>query len=207
MVLLQKIKKLVRKNFSVNQKALPKLFFFTDRKQFSDIFAVIESLPNFEAGIIIREYDLSCCQRVEFAKKIIEIARKKSLLVLIGKDLKMALELGADGVHFSDHDKLWKKYSAFKTKKNFIFTCSIHNLKSLKKAYNSGFDALFYSPVFSTKTHLNQKPIGVMRLAKIALKSKIPLYALGGINLGNLRQLKNCCINGIAGISIFSLNR
>ncbi len=208
MILPQEADKLVRKNYKVNCKALPKLFFFTDRTRFSDIFAVIKSFPNSASiAIIIREYDLSRNERREFANRIIKIAREKSLLVLIGKDLKMALELGADGVHFSDHDKLWKKYSAFKTKKNFIFTCSIHNLKSLKKAYNSGFDALFYSPVFSTKTHSNQKPIGVMSLAKIALKSKIPLYALGGITLGNLRQLKNCCINGIAGISIFSLNR
>ena len=205
MILLEKTKKLVRKNYRVNLKALPELFFFTDRKKFSDIFAVIKSLPNHHTAIIIREYDLSRFERMKFARKIIKIAKEKSLLVLIGKDLKMALELNADGVHYSDHDKNWKKYSALKIKKGFIFTCSIHFSRSLKKAQNAGFNAIFYSPIFPTKTHASQKPVGVKSLAKIALKSKIPLYALGGINLGNLRQLKNCRINGIAGISIFSL--
>ena len=144
---------------------------------------------------------------MEFAKKVIKIAKEKFLPVLIGKDLKMAMELGADGVHFSDYDNSWKKYSTFKLKKNFIFTCSIHSLKSLKKVHNSAFDTIFYSPIFATKTHINQKPVGVLSLAKIALKSKIPLYALGGVNLSNLRQLRNCHISGIAGISIFSLKK
>lgn len=205
MVLFQEVEKLVRKNCPVNEKALPKLFFFTDRKQFLDIFAVIKSMPDDKAAIIIREYDLSRLERMEFARKIIKIAKEKSLLVLIGKDLKMAQNLKADGVHFSDHDCYLTKYQKFKTKKNFIFTCSIHSARSLKKAQNSLFDVVFYSPIFATKTHPNQKPAGVFSLAKIALKSKIPLYALGGINLDNLKQLKNCHISGIAGISIFSI--
>ena len=205
MILFQEVKKLVRKNCRVNEKALPVLFFFTDRKQFPDIFEVIKSMPNAGAAIIVREYDLSHSDRTEFAKKIIKIAKEKSLLVLIGKNLKMALELKADGVHFSDHDNCWKKYSTLKLKKNFIFTCSTHSSKSLNKSYKSDFYAVLYSPIFTTKTHLNQKSVGVLNLAKIALKSKIPLYALGGVNLSNLRQLKNCYISGIAGISIFSL--
>ena len=46
MILLQEVKKLVRKNCRVNQKALPKFFFFTNRKQFPDIFAAIKFMPS-----------------------------------------------------------------------------------------------------------------------------------------------------------------
>lgn len=79
----------------------------------------------------------------------------------------------------------------------------IPRVNSLIQAQNSNLDAIFFSPIFPTKTHLDQKPAGILRLAKIALKSKIPLYALGGITLGNLKKLKNCRLKGIAGISIF----
>lgn len=204
MNLFLKVKKIVRKNTRVNNKALPHLFFFSDRRQFSDIFATIKLLKNASAAIIIREYDLDRKDRGEFAKKIIKIAKSKSLPVLIGKDLKLALELGADGVHFSDHDQKWYKFKKIPLKKNFIFTCSIHAEDSLRKAEISGFDAIFYSPIFTTKTHPNQKPAGVKALTKIALKSKIPLYALGGITPDNIRQLRACKINGIGGISIFN---
>ena len=203
MNLFSEIEKLVIKNRRVNKKALPALFFFTNRHQFADIFEIIKSFPKSSVAIIVREYDLPYEERLEFVLKIKKIALEKDLLVLVGKDLKLALEAEIDGLHISDRNVISQKNLCRKNP-NFIITKSCHSEIEVIKAGNSGFDAIFFSPIFTTKTHPNQKPAGVLALSKIALKSKIPLYALGGIGPCNLRRLRNCKISGIAGISIFS---
>ena len=91
----------------------PKLFFFTNRKQFSDIFKTIETLPR-NTVIIIREYDLEHKDRLLFAKKIVKIARENNLITLSGKSLELHLEAKTDGIHFSDNDISWRKYLNYK---------------------------------------------------------------------------------------------
>jgi thiamine monophosphate synthase len=183
-----------------------KLVFFTDRKKFDDIFEVINNLPK-NAIVIVREYDLSYVKRLEFATKVKLIAAKKSLKVLAGKSLKMAIAIKADGVHFSDKDKFWSKYLYCKKigRKNFIFSLSCHKIKSLKLAQKFNFDMVFYSPIFETKSHQDQKCIGISKFRKIALENfysfGAPLYALGGISQANIGLLRGCKIVGVGGIS------
>jgi thiamine monophosphate synthase len=249
------IKKLRTKNKAKMAKNLPALFFFSDRKKFNDIFAVIGKLP-YGCAVIIREYDLNYDERLEFARKIIEVARKnsrKKIKVLVGKDWNLTLKIKADGVHFSDLDGFKPRISelqpsfrlpepsqfsklspldksgfapqynsrlkadsysyrndgveSFKpnTKtKNLIITYSCHHPSSINKAKKLGANLIFYSPVFPTASHPNQKPIGTLQLRSIALKNSIPIYALGGINNENIKLLLNCCICGVAGISLFN---
>ncbi len=201
---LLKNKKFSEKNNRLKLKNLPSLFFFTDRKRFKNIFSVIAKLPKGTA-IVVREYDLDYQQRLIFALKVKSLALENSLKIIIGKNLSLALEIKADGVHFSDLDISWMNYLRHKNsaRKNFIFTCSCHQVSSLIKAEKSGFDAVFYSPIFPTKSHLGQSSIGVLKLAKIALKIQIPIFALGGINHENISLLRGCKITGIAGIGLF----
>ncbi len=182
----------------------PKLFFFTNRKQFSDIFKTIETLPR-NTVIIIREYDLEHKDRLLFAKKIVKIARENNLITLSGKSLELHLEAKTDGIHFSDNDISWRKYLNYKKNNSgLLLSCSCHDEKSLRKTMNYGINFLFLSPIFPTNSHPNSKTIGNMRLAKITreLGDKSPIYALGGINLVNIRLLKNTRIAGFGFITM-----
>ena len=69
---------------------------------------------------------------------------------------------------------------------------------------NYGINFLFLSPIFPTNSHPNSKTIGNMRLAKITreLGDKSAIYALGGINLVNIRLLKNTRIAGFGFITM-----
>lgn len=188
-----------------NNKKLPTFFLFTDRKRFKDIFQIISFLPK-NTAIIIREYDLDYKARLDFINKVKAIACKKSLPILIAKNLKLALETNVNGVHFTDFDKYWFNYLHYKksAKRNFLFTCCCHNAFSLQKADKLGMDAIFYSPIFNTQSHPKRKSLGVMNLRKSTLKTNSAIYALGGINEKNIKLLKNCAIAGIAGISLFN---
>ncbi len=196
---LRIIKKLEVKSKSSSKKKLPKMFFFTDRNRVKDIFNVVQNLPK-NSAIIIREYDLNNSQRFDFASQISDLARKKSLKVFVGKDVELAKKIQADGVHFSDLEGL-KSHNNLG--RNFLVSYACHSEKSVRKAQKFGCDLIFYSPIFSTKSHPNQKTIGSLKLRNLASKITIPIYALGGIDENNIKILTNSHVAGIGGISIF----
>lgn len=180
-------------------KNLPTMFFFTDRKKIKNIFLVIEKLPE-NSAVIIREYDLSFEEKEKFARKILEIARLRNLRIFVGKDLKLAKKVRADGVHFSDQDKNLK---AYQIPKNMLISYSCHDRRSLKNAKKLKANLVFYSPIFKTNSHPNQKPKGLYLLRNFARCNYIPTYALGGINQSNIKLLGTTKTHGIGGISIF----
>jgi thiamine-phosphate pyrophosphorylase len=182
------------------------MLFFTDKVRVKNIFDVINNLSK-NSAIIIREYGLNKSQRLDFAKQIINVAKKRSIKVFIGKDWRLAIQLKADGVHFSDYDNITKCFwKSHKISKKLLISYSCHYQKSIKKAEKYGCDLIFYSPIFATSTHPQQKPIGVFGLRKLISKTSIPIYALGGIDQNNMKILNNCNIAGIGGISIFTTN-
>ncbi len=187
-------------------KKLPKMFFFTDRKRVKNIFAVVENLPK-NSAIIIREYDLDEPQRLDFAQEIMAIAKKKSLKVLVGKNWQLAVKIKADGVHFSDWEPM-KQLPKHRNNqpKDFLVSYSCHSEKAVRKAQKYGCDLIFYSPIFATKSHLGQRPIGSLKLRNLASKTTTPIYALGGVNEKNIQTLINSHIAGIGGISMFDGN-
>lgn len=196
-----------------SKKDLPVSVFFSNRAFITSLESTIKHLPK-NSAIIIREYDLEEKDREIFAKKIAALARPLGLKILVGKDLSLAKKIKADGVHFSDFDKLPLQFISQKNfpekfPRKFIFSFSCHNLKSALKAEKSGFDMIFISPIFPTTSHLNTKNIGLKNLAKISLKTKSTpycessFYALGGINSQNLSSIRKLNLAGFGAISLF----
>ncbi len=183
--------------------------FFTDRKKILDFDATIKNLPK-NSAIIIREYDLAAAPRELFARKIIALARPRGIKILIGKDFLLAKKLNADGLHFSNFDKIPTQFLQKKLwPKNFIFSLAAHCLKSVLKTQKLAPDWLFITPIFPTTSHPNTKNLGLKNLAKISFKTKnqpysaINIYALGGVNLENLKSLRKLPINGFGAIDLF----
>lgn len=161
--------------------------------------------------IIIREYDLDQESRYNFAKEIFALKKdRRDIKILIGKNVKLAVELKADGVHFSDNDILPLSFLQKKSfHKNFIFSFACHSEKSLKKAHKIKPNLVFLSPIFPTTSHREAKFFGKLKFAKIAVENKklkydrLALFALGGINKNNLKFIKNLTIKGFGAIDYF----
>jgi len=186
--------------------------FFTDRKKISDFENVIKNLPK-NSTVIIREYDLDQKSREEFAKKIISLARTKGLRIVIGKDIVLAKKLKADGVHFSDFDKLPLQFFKRKSfEKKFIFSFASHSEKSLLKSKKLKPTVVFLAPIFPTSSHADTKIIGLKNLAKITFKNRSSdylsprIYALGGINSENIKSIRKLPISGFGAIDLFKTN-
>jgi len=175
------------------------LCFFTDSKKI-DIIKIILNLPK-KTLVIFREYDLSFQNRLKLAQEIQIICQKRDLKLIIGKDINLAKEISADGVHFSDHDNFLDDYK--KIKDNFFTSCSFHSKESILKYKNLDLDLRFLSPIFTTTSHKYQKPLGIEYLKELTEEYKIKICPLGGINTKNITELQNLNISGIAGIDFF----
>lgn len=183
--------------------------FFTDRKKIFDFEKTIKNLPK-NSIIVIREYDLDKNLRETFAKKIINLARVESLRILVGKDISLAKKLRADGVHFSDLDKLPLQFFKKKSfKKNFIFSFACHSERSFLKSKKLEIGMLFFAPIFPTTSHIGANAIGLRKFAEIAFKhrdsgySSPQIYALGGVNSENIKSLRSLPIAGFGAIDLF----
>ncbi len=178
--------------------------FFTDRKRCGDLKLAIKNLPK-NSAVIFREYDLESKEREKLAREIIKACRAKNHKIIIGKDLALARKLRADGVHFSDRDKLpLQIFNRQNQPQKFIFSFACHNFLSVLKSRQLKADLVFISPIFTTKSHLNAEPLGLGRLSRIIRISKIPVFALGGVNEKNIHTLQKLGAQGFGGIEIFS---
>jgi thiamine monophosphate synthase len=198
--------------FEIKKFRAPPVF-FTDRKKISDFEKIIKILPK-NSTIIIREYDLDKKKREDFARNIVNFShanRAKNLKIIVGKDFALARKIKADGVHFSDFDKLPQIFLKKKSfPKKFIFSFACHNFKSTLKALKLRPDMIFISPIFSTTSHLETKIIGLKNLRKISLINKkqdyfpMRFYALGGINSDNIKSVRKTKISSFGAINLFN---
>lgn len=184
-----------------NKKKLPKVIIIFNEKKFNKEKYSLLKIPKGSA-ILLRSYNSK--ERMETAKKLLKFCKINKLKLLIARDIKLARKIKADGVHLPQYmiyNKSivnWQNFNLMKIKLNWVVTAAAHNKKTLYEAKKKRIDAALLSPVFRTKSHPNRNKLGIARLANWIKEIKIPVYALGGINLDNIIYLKDSGITGFA---------
>jgi thiamine-phosphate pyrophosphorylase len=117
---------------------------------------------------------------------------KTRCMVLIAGDPLLAVRLGAHGFHLPQARAGEAAYWRARFPSMFI-TMSAHSLRALSRGH---VDAIFLSPVFATESHPNRPPLTAVRANLMARQTRVPIYALGGVNSRNALRL-----HGFAGIA------
>jgi thiamine-phosphate pyrophosphorylase len=175
------------------RKALPSLLFFTDPVRTPDPAAIAARLPR-GAGVVFRAFGAP--DAVETGRTLARICRRRGLMLLVGADPRLARRLHADGLHLPE--RLSSK--ARRHRGRFHVTVAAHSLPAALRAQRAGAEAVVVSPVFPSRSPSAGRPIGLRRLAALARRVRLPVYALGGVNTGNARRLTATGIVGIAAI-------
>lgn len=180
--------------------ALPSVFILTDEIRLPDPVDLVRTLPS-HWGLIFRHYGSR--NRFSLAKQVARVCRQRGLVFLIAGDWRLACDVGADGVHMPEGMLKTSPVSPLlNATRSRILTTSAHDPTGLHLASAIKADAVFLSPVHETKSHLNSKPLGVFPFGAMARQSRLPVYALGGIDLTDAMQLYAIGASGIAGISL-----
>lgn len=160
------------------RQPLPRLWLMTDERQGEGLWEALERLPK-GSGVVFRHYSLAPRERRKLFERVARMARRRRLFLLAG-----GAGLRGDGVHGGRG-------------RNFR-SASAHDLAELKTAERSGANLVFLSPVFPTRSHPGARTLGPVRFGLIAGQARIPVIALGGMNLRRARRLPH--IYGWAGI-------
>ncbi|GAA7107650.1 thiamine phosphate synthase [Helicobacter pylori] len=139
----------------------------------------------------------------QLALKCQKLCQKYGVPFIVNDEVKLALELKADGVHVGQEDMAIEEVMTLCKKRQFI-GLSVNTLEqALKACHLDGVAYLGVGPIFPTQSKKDIKQVvGVELLKKIRDSGvKKPLIAIGGITTDNAPQLRECGVNGIAVIS------
>jgi 8-oxo-dGTP diphosphatase len=166
-----------------------------------DLVARLQHL--FDEGITLiqaRLKNLSEEKVREFLDIAYPLCKEKGVLLLINSGTIKAVEMPCDGIHLTSSD-LAKWDSRPENLRWFSASC--HNVEELKQAQKIGVDFVVLSPILKTKTHLEAEPLGWAVFKNLVEQCKVPVYALGGLEHGDLETARFAGGQGIAGIRTF----
>lgn len=180
-----------------------KIICVTNRKLVSgDFLARIREIVSTDQSLhslILREKDLSTADYEELAVPILALCKKAGVPCIFNSQPKLAVKLGADGAHLSIHAA--KEMDAELKKQLPLFGVSTHSLEEAKEAESLGASYIFFGNVFETDCKKGLAGKGVEALMEICENVKLPVYAIGGINVENMQK---CIEAGAAGVCMMS---
>ncbi|GHQ22205.1 thiamine-phosphate synthase [Helicobacter pylori] len=134
------------------------------------------------------------------ALKCQKLCKKYGAPFIINDEVRLALELKADGVHVGQEDMAIEEVMALCKKRLFI-GLSVNTLEqALKACHLDGVAYLGVGPIFPTQSKKDKQVVGAELLKRIKDSGvKKPLIAIGGITMHNASQLRE--YGGIAVIS------
>ena len=134
----------------------------------------------------LKKYTLK--QKILIGKKIRLICKKNSVKFLVNDDPFLAKKLDADGCHLGQKDMSIS--NARKIVGNKIIGITCHNsIKFAKAAIKEKASYIAFGALFSTTTKKVKFKATTKILNKAKKLTKIPIVAIGGINISNYKKL------------------
>jgi thiamine-phosphate pyrophosphorylase len=134
----------------------------------------------------LKKYSLN--QKIIIGKKIQQICKKNKVKFLVNDNPKLSKKLNADGCHLGQKDM--NIIEARKIVGNKIIGITCHNSINLAKtAIKRKADYIAFGAFFSTKTKKVKYMATTKILDKVKKLTKIPIVAIGGINIRNYKKL------------------
>ncbi|WP_051279944.1 thiamine phosphate synthase [Hellea balneolensis] len=175
---------------------LSPLIFMTDPSRVPDVVTAAGKLPR-RTAIIYRHF--GSAHRFVDAENLRQVTFEREQQLLIGDDPALAIDIGADGVHFKRGAKvkaptLWRQ------------RCPdwLISMAGLKLGQYQGdmtvLDGLLVSSIFPSESPSAGEPIGIQGFSNKVSTLPVPVFALGGINKTTAPKLLGSGAAGIAGI-------
>lgn len=150
--------------------------------------------------IQLREKNLNFGDFLNEAIEIRKICNKYKIPFVIDDNVEIAIKSGADGVHLGQNDMSIPQARRI-LGNNKIIGATARTAEQAIKAEQEGADYIGSGAVFATSTKSDTVPLSYKNLCKICSSVSIPVVAIGGINIENVKSLKDSGISGVAVVS------
>jgi thiamine-phosphate pyrophosphorylase len=181
-----------------------KLYLITDRTQTKgrDLLWLIEqALDAGVKAIQLREKDLDARDLFLLAEKVSQLCRNYGSSLFVNDRLDIALAVNAAGVQLGNASVPIALARQLLGAQKMIGV-STHSFNEAMEAQRQGADFVLFGPVYFTPLKAAYgAPQGLEKLKEIAAKVSVPVYAIGGIKLENILDLRSMGVSGVALIS------
>lgn len=130
------------------------------------------------------------------AKRVVPLVHARGARILLNADPSLVAECHADGVHLNARRLM--QLQARPLPEEYLVGASCHDADELVQAGRIGADFAVLSPVRETASHPGAAGLGWEGFAQLRLQADIPVYALGGMLPGHLREAEAAGACGLA---------
>lgn len=159
---------------------------------------VVEAVEDGVTMVLLREKECTPRELFNVGLRLKKALAPYNVPLIIDERVDMALAIDADGVHISLRDmpyEVVRKLVGYNKKVGL----TVNNLEQVEQANNLDLDYLAVAPIFNTPNVINAvAPLGLHGLEQAVSLSQHKLYAGGGINASNVRDICKTGINGVA---------
>ncbi|MDI6889559.1 MAG: thiamine phosphate synthase [Thermodesulfovibrionales bacterium] len=175
------------------------LCFITDRKA-SGLSCEDMTIKVLTAGVRwvqYREKERSRREVYEEAVKLRKFTKDYNAVFIVNDYVDIAICVDADGVHLGQDDLPLREARKIMGRDRIIGV-STHSLEQAIEAERGGADYIGFGPVFHTLTKDAGEPKGTDMLREVKRQVNIPVVAIGGISLENIRSVLDTGVDAVA---------
>lgn len=150
-------------------------------------------------GVMLRAHQLDDHSFQSLYQKLQPVCQEKGILLSVNRNCEIANKLGARALHLSSGE-----LEKLKERRDFQgrwLSASCHSEAELALAVSKGVDFVTLSPVCPTSSHPDVEPMGWNEFTVMAESYPLPVYALGGVSMGDVLLARTSGAQGIAAIS------
>ena len=180
-----------------------KLYLITDRSATKMPLpeAIRQAFQGGVRAVQLREKDLPIRELIALAQELRTLTKEFGARLFINDRVDVAIAVNADGVHLG-HESMPVEAVRKIVGKGLLIGVSTHNLEEARAAEAGGADFITFGPIFKTPSKAKLGvPVGLDKIREVNNELNIPVFALGGIKSGNLRQVIGA---GAAGVGMIS---
>jgi len=141
--------------------------------------------------------------RLAEAWELAAICRRFGALFIVNDRLDLALAVGADGVHLGQSD-LPVAAARQLLGPDRLIGLSTHSIEQLREGMAQGCDYVGAGPVHATPTKPGRSAVGLAYVQQAVAASSIPVFAIGGLEIGNLEPLLAAGVERVAVVRAIS---
>jgi thiamine-phosphate pyrophosphorylase len=168
----------------------PPLLLVTDRHQARLPLAEVVTAA-LAAGcrwVSLREKDLSTDDQIALARTLLPGARRHGARLTVHGDAALAKACGADGVHLPSGGDPLRSRALLGS--DMLIGVSIHTVTQAEAIDPRAVDYAIAGPAYETASKPGYGPeIGRKGLAEIARAARVPVLAIGGINVARVAEV------------------
>jgi thiamine-phosphate pyrophosphorylase len=175
------------------------LCFITDRRicRLSHEEMVLRVLREGVKWVQYRDKDSSRRELYREARKLSSILRDFDAVFVVNDYPDIALAVEADGVHLGQDDLPAGEARKILGRDKLVGV-STHNVEQAIDAEQDGADYIGFGPIFHTMTKDAGSPRGIDLLREVKRRVHIPVVAIGGITLDNVRSVLDTKADAVA---------